>query len=268
MTLPLQNRTVVLTGAASGIGAALASALAAKGAALALIDIQTAPLELLANTLRAGGTRVQSYALDVTNQAALARLPAAIASDLGPAAVLINNAGIALVGNFDQVTPEQFDRVLAVNFVATVAMTRLFLPQLRANTPAQIVNLSSLFGIVGVPGQTAYCASKFAVRGFSEALRSELHSTGVGLTLVHPGGIRTNIATSAAIGPGVDPQSLQTMAARANLLLRMDPSKAAAHIVRALLQRKKRVLVGVDAHALTLLQRLFPVAYSRVFPRT
>lgn len=268
MKFPLKSRTVVLTGAASGIGAALASALAAEGAALALIDLQAAPLETVASTLRARGTRVQTHVLDVTDPTALASLPAAIQAELGPAAVLINNAGIALGGNFDQVTPEQFDRVLAVNFAATVALTRLFLPQLRTNTPAQIVNLSSVFGIVGVPGQTAYCASKFAVRGFSEALRAELRGTGVGVSLVHPGGVRTNIARSAAIGPGVDPQALQKMTRSAEILLRMDPAKAAATIVNGLLARRHRILVGADARAITLLQRLFPVAYSRIFPHT
>lgn len=268
MRFPLQTRTVVLTGAASGIGAALAHALAVKGAHLALIDLQAAPLEALANTLRTHGAHVQTYVHDVTDHEQLASLPDRIQADLGAPAVLINNAGIALAGNFDQVTAAQFDRVLSVNFHATVAMTRLFLPHLRANSPAQIVNLSSVFGIIGVPGQTAYCASKFAVRGFSEALRPELRGTGVGITVVHPGGVRTSIARAAAIGPGVDPQALATMSSRADKLLRMDPHKAAAAILNALIHRKQRVIVGADAHAITWMQRLFPVAYSRIFPRT
>lgn len=160
---------MVLTGAARGIGAALAPLLAARGASLALVDMQADRLAQVAHPLRSAGHTVATYALDVTDSSAVAALPDAVAFTLGPASVLINNAGIALGGRFDQVTAEQFDRVMEVNFAATVNMTRAFLPQLRAQAPAQIVNMSSIFGIVGVPGQTAYCASKFAVRGFSEA---------------------------------------------------------------------------------------------------
>jgi short-subunit dehydrogenase len=265
MPFTLRDRVVVLTGAASGIGAALAEGLAARGAKLALIDQQAFPLERLANKLRAQGIQVNHYSVDITDQEAIGDLPRCIRLDLGPAAVLINNAGIALRGTFAQVTSLQFDRVMDVNFHATVSMTRVFLPQLRANTPAQIVNLSSLFGIIGMPGNTAYCASKFAVRGFSEALRSELNGTDVGITVVHPGGVRTDIARSSAIGPGVNPQALPAMAARADKFLRLEPQKAAALIIKGVLQRRKRILIGTDARALTFLQRLFPVAYSRIF---
>jgi short-subunit dehydrogenase len=268
MPLIIKNRIVVLTGAASGIGAALATTLAARGANLALIDIDEVGLARTADALRQQGARIKTYRADVADPASLATLPEAITSDLGNASVLINNAGIALSGTFEQVTREQFNRVMQVNFFGTTEMTRLFLPQLRASQPSQIVNLSSIFGIVGVPGQAAYCSSKFALRGFSEALRVELRNSGVGVTVVHPGGVRTNIAKHAAIGPGVTPQALVSAHATAEKLLRLSPDKVAERIVKGITRREKRIIVGADARLFTELQRLFPVAYSRVFPES
>jgi short-subunit dehydrogenase len=267
MTFPLKDRVIVLTGAASGIGASLAHILAAQGARLALIDIDGPGLNALAASLQSQPARVETYTLDVIDTSAIEALPATIASDLGPASVLINNAGVALAGRFEQVTAEQFDRVMRINFSATVAMTRLFLPHLRANPPAQIVNLSSIFGIVGVPGQVAYCSSKFAVRGFSEALRLELADSNIGVTVVHPGGVRTNIARRAEIGPGVSSSTRASMETTAEKFLRMSPDVAAQRIVKGLIRRQKRVIVGADARLLTTIQRLFPVAYGRLFPK-
>jgi short-subunit dehydrogenase len=266
MNFSLKDRVVVLTGAGSGIGASLANVLATRGAALALIDIDEAGLANTAATLRTRNTRFKTYLADVADTSTLATLPDAIASDLGPASVLINNAGVALSGTFEQVTTEQFERVMQINFFGTVAMTRLFLPQLRASLPAQIVNLSSIFGIVGVPGQVAYCSSKFAVRGFSESLRLELRGSGIGITVVHPGGVRTNIAKHAAIGPGVTPQALASARTTAEKLLRLSPDKVADRIVRGIIHRQQRIVIGNDARLLTTLQRLLPVSYGRLFP--
>ena len=272
MPFLLRDRVVVLTGAASGIGAALAVLLARYGARLALVDIEPIGLAAVAAEARTHTLHVATFVVDLahaaqTDPAAIDQLAASVAADLGPAAVLINNAGVALEGSFEQVSAAQFERVLAVNFHAPVHLTRAFLPQLRASAPAQIVALSSIFGIVGVPGQTAYCSSKFALRGFSEALRLELAPAGIGVTVVHPGGVRTRIATSAAVGAGVGPAQLQASRAAAARLLRLDPASAARVIVHGLLRRRKRILVGTDAKFLQLLQRLFPVAYSHIFAR-
>jgi short-subunit dehydrogenase len=266
MRFPLQNRVVVLTGAASGIGAALAKALAAHGAALALIDVDEAALVRTADVLTQQGARFKTYSADVACTSTLQGLADRVASEFGTASVLINNAGVTLSGRFEQVTEEQFDRVMQVNFTGAVAMTRTFLPQLRVGQPSQVVNLSSIFGIVGVPGQVAYCSSKFALRGFSEALRMELRDTDIGVTVVHPGGVRTNIAKHAAIGPGVTPQALASSRTTAEKLLRMSPNKVAERIVAGIVRRQKRIVIGADAHLLTALQRLLPVAYERFFP--
>ena len=267
MTFPIRNRVVVLTGAASGIGAALAANLAEHRAVLALIDRDAAGLERIADKVRSSGCKVRTYVIDLIDQAAIQQLPAAVNSDLGPTSVLINNAGIALMGTFEQVPVEQFDRLLAINFFATVAMVRAFLPQLRQATPAQIVNLSSIFGIVGSPGQVAYCSSKFAVRGFSEALRAELFGADIGISVIHPGGVRTNIAASALANAGLNPEQVAAGRAATDKILRMDPRNAAARIVKGIERREKRMIVGSDAKFVSMLQRLMPVSYSRFLPR-
>ena len=264
MAFSLNQRLVVLTGAASGIGAALALELSNRGADVALVDKDAAGLDTSAEKVRRNGGRVESYALDLADRTAIQSLPSVVSQNLGPASVLINNAGIALVGTFDQVSSDHFDHLFAINFFATVAMTRSFLPQLRQHRPAQIVNLSSVFGIVGVPGQTAYCASKFAVRGFSEALRAELLPEDIGVSLVHPGGVRTEIAVSALKRAGLDAQQIAALRPTADKPLRMDPRAAALRIVQGLERREKRIVVGGDARALVWLQRLMPLSYDRV----
>jgi short-subunit dehydrogenase len=264
MPFKLNNRVVVLTGAASGIGAALAHTLASKGAHLALIDRDRPALDQITESIRRMGLPVRSYVADLSDPAAIPNLPKAILADLGPASVLINNAGITLTGNFEQATAEQFDRVMAINFHAPVSLVRAFLPQLRSAGSAQIVNLSSLFGIIGVPGQVAYCASKFALRGFSEALRAELLTTGIGVSVVHPGGIRTQILASADSGARMEPQEAAARKASGQRFLRMEPRQAAERIVKGIERRENRILVGADARLLDLLQRLLPASYGRI----
>jgi short-subunit dehydrogenase len=261
------NRVVVLTGASSGIGAALADVLSARGAILALVDINRNGLEMVADRLKERGAKIRTYAVDVADRVEVTDLPQRVASDLGSAAVLINNAGVALSGRFDQVTEKQFDRVMQINFSGTVDMTRAFLPQLQANQPSQLVNLSSIFGIVGAPGNVAYASSKFAVRGFSEALRIELSGSDVGITVVHPGGVRTNIARDAEVGPRVRPESVDLMRKKADKFLRMPPEAVAEQIVRGIVRRQKRILIGTDARLLSGLQRLLPVSYGAIFPK-
>ena len=257
---------MVLTGAASGIGAALAGQLAGLGAALALIDRDAGGLEVTASKAREQGAKVAAYTVDLTDRAAIGELPAKVQGDLGAACVLINNAGIALGGGFEHVSDEQFDRVIAINFRAPVAMVRAFLPQLRASRPAQIVNVSSLFGLIGVPGNVAYCSAKFGLRGFSEALRGELASGDVGVSVVHPGGVNTNIATSSERGVRLDPELHKAGLRQSKKLLTMDPEHAAARILKGLLRREKRIVVGKDAMLLALLSRMFPVSYGRFLP--
>lgn len=197
----------VLTGAASGIGEQLAHALAARGSDLVLLDRDAERLTAVADAVRRPGGAVTPLVADLASPALASDDLAAVARRVLDAApqptLLVNNAGIALAGRFDQMTLEEFDAVMAVNFRAPVALTHALLPALVARRGSHVVNVSSLFGLLAPPGQTAYCASKFALRGFSEALRLELLDRGVGVTTVHPGGVRTRIAESARIASGV-----------------------------------------------------------------
>ncbi|MBK9371528.1 MAG: SDR family oxidoreductase [Deltaproteobacteria bacterium] len=165
--MDVKSQVVVITGAASGIGAALAEAFGDAGARLALADRDHAGVEAVASTLTARGVEARAYPLDVSSRAAWQALAQTTLAELGGARVLINNAGITFLGSFEATPVEDFDRVLAVNLGGVVEGCRAYLPQLREAPAARIVNISSLYGLVGVPGQTAYCASKFAVRGFS-----------------------------------------------------------------------------------------------------
>jgi len=265
--LQLRDRVAVVTGAGSGIGRALALALARRGAQLALVDVDADGLAGTAAAAAALGVRALAHRMDVTDRAAVAALPERVRSDLGRVDLLVNNAGVALGGTFEQVRQADFDWLIAINFDAVVRMTRAFLPLLQTSDDARIVNVSSIYGIVAPAGQTAYAASKFAVRGFSNALRHELEATRVGVTVVHPGGVATAIARSARVPPGVDAEEVARRRAAADRKLRMPPERAGEIIVRAVERRRARVLVGGDAVVVAWLERLAPVGYWRVLRR-
>ena len=259
----LRGGVAVITGAASGIGAALAANLAKRGMHVALVDLNPAGLEATATQARAAGVTVSTHVLDVSDHAGVAALPAQVLERHGRVTVLVNNAGVALGGLFEQVSAEDFDWLMSINFGATVRLTRAFLPELARADAAQLVNVSSIFGIIAPPGQSAYAASKFAVRGFSESLRHELEMTGspVGVTLVHPGGVRTSISENARLSKSLDEAEVQRERANWRSLLALAPDKAAEIIAAAIERRDARVLVGGDAKGAALVQRLFPVTY-------
>jgi short-subunit dehydrogenase len=257
--------TAVVTGAASGIGEALAHALARRGIGLVLLDRDADRLAAVAEAI--GPPVRATHVVDLADKDATVRVAEEIRASHPAIRLLVNNAGVALGGFFDQVSLDDFEWVIDVNFRATVRLTHTLLPALKAAPGAHVVNLSSLFGIIAPPGQTAYCASKFAVRGFTEALRLELGLSGIGVTRVHPGGIRTRIAESARQGAGVTPEQLEEGRRSAARLLRMDPAKAAAIIVRGIERRKARVLIGSEAYLLDALARALPVSYGNLLLR-
>lgn len=259
----LRGGVAVITGAASGIGAALAVDLARRGMHLALVDVDAAGLAATATQATGAGVAVSTHVMDVADNAAVAALPAAVLAAHQRVTVLVNNAGVALGGLFEQVDAGDFDWLMAINFGATVRLTRAFLPVLARENAAQVVNVSSIFGIIAPPAQTAYAASKFAVRGFSESLRHELEMNGspVGVTIVHPGGVRTAISENARLAKGLDPADVQRERANWRSLLALAPEKAAETIALAIERRDPRVLVGRDAQGAALVQRLFPVTY-------
>jgi len=263
----LSGGVAVVTGAASGIGAALARGLAAKGCNLALADRDAAGLAESAAAAREKGAKVSEHVLDVSDAKAIADFPEQMLAQHGRANVLINNAGVALGGTFAQTDLADFEWLMNVNFYGVVRMTHTFLPYLQREQTAQIVNISSIFGIIAPPGQTAYCASKFGVRGFSESLRHELVDTGVGVTVVHPGGIATNIAENARNPKGVNSDEVERRRKRARQMLTLSPDIAAATIIDGIETRAWRVLIGSDAKRVALLQRLFPVRYWNIIRR-
>ena len=201
--MKLHSRTAVVTGAASGIGQAIAVSLARRGCHLALADINEAQLAQTAKRAALPGIHISLHLLDVADRKAVASLPAVVMAEHGRVDILVNNAGVALGGTFDQVSEMDFEWLFEINFWGVVRMTRAFLPLLRASDDACLVNLSSLYGLISPPGQTAYSASKFAVRGFTQSIRHELEDSHVGVTVVHPGGVATAIARNARIPKGL-----------------------------------------------------------------
>lgn len=259
--MKLANRVAVVTGAGGGIGRATALELARRDCHLAVVDIDGGAAADTAAMARALGVRTSVHQLDVANRAAVRALPAAVGVIHGRVDLLMNNAGVALGGSFEQVGEDDFDWLMEINFHAVVRLTRAFLPLLRDSDDARIVNMSSIYGIVAPPGQTAYAASKFAVRGFSHALRHELAHSRVGVTVVHPGGVATAIARNARVPAGAPGGEVERGRDSAERLLRMQPEQAAAIIVRGIEQRQARILVGADAQFAALLERLSPVNY-------
>jgi short-subunit dehydrogenase len=262
------GRTCVITGAASGIGAALALNLARRRATLVLIDRDADGLARVAEVAReVGAAGVDTYVIDLSDGGDRLDLAAEVASRHGGADLLVNNAGVALGGTFEQVSMADFDWLMEINLRAVVRMTKAFLPQLLSRPGAHLVNVSSLFGLIAPPGQVAYATSKFGVRGFSEALRHELAGR-VGVTVVHPGGIKTNIAANARIS-GPDPGGEQAARARAfaEAALTMPPEEAAQLIVAAIQARKPRLVISRFAKAADVVARLTPARYWDVSRR-
>ena len=263
--LKLAGRTAVVTGAAGGIGRGIALALARRGCHVALADIDEAALARttaeIAGQESARSLRVSHYRLDVANRAAVAALPAQMMAAHGAVDILVNNAGVALGGTFLEIAESDFDWLLGINFWGVVQMTRAFLPLLSNSEEARIVNVSSLFGLIAPPGQTAYAASKFAVRGFSESLRHELADTRIGVTVVHPGGIATSIAKNARMPASLSDDEAAKRRTFFDTFLTMPPETAGEIIVRGVERRKARILVGSDAKYAELVERLMPVNY-------
>lgn len=260
----LKNRVAVLTGAGSGIGRATAQALARRGCHLALADVNPQGLRQTAELIKPQGVRVSQHVLDVASREQVAAMPAAVLDVHGRVDLLINNAGVALGGTFEQVSEADFDWLMDINFHGVVRTTRAFMPLLRASDAARIVNVSSLYGLISPPGQTAYAASKFAVRGFSNALRHELAGSTIGVTVVHPGGVATSIARSARVPAGVPVAELKKRLDLVEKMLRMPPEKAGEIIVTGIERERERVLVGLDAKIASVLERLSPVHYWRL----
>ena len=259
------GKTVVITGAGSGIGRALAVRLARQGAFLALADVDPQGLETLMRSLTPACARLKTYALDVSDRAAVYAFADQVQADFGHVDVVINNAGVALSQRVEDMDYADFEWVMNVNFWGVVYGTKAFLPYLHQAPRGCVVNISSVFGLIGVPTQSAYNASKFAVRGFTEALRLELTGTRVQAVCVHPGGIRTNIARNARIQATMDGTGNREAAiSEFERIARTSPDEAAETILKRIQRGRERVLIGTDARLIDWMHRLLPEGYSRI----
>jgi short-subunit dehydrogenase len=265
----IRGAAAAVTGAASGIGRALAIELAARGCDLALGDRDEAGLQAVATDIAKAesGTasrNVTLHRVDVGAPAEIAAFAQAALSAHPALNILINNAGVALMGTFTEIDQAEMDWLMNINFWGVVHATRAFLPHLSRQREAHIVNLSSIFGIIAPPGQTAYAASKFAVRGFSESLRHELQAakSPVRLSVVHPGGVATSIARNSRTGVGMTDNARRVEAIETfETVAQTTPQAAALRILKGIEKNQPRILIGNDARGADFLQRLLPARY-------
>jgi short-subunit dehydrogenase len=270
----INGSAAAVTGAASGIGRALALELAARGCDLALADRDEAGLQSvaaeIAKTETAKTRKVSTHRVDVGEPGQIAEFAAAASAAHPKLNIVINNAGVALLGQFNEIEQAQMEWLFNINFWGTVHGTRAFLPILSKQREAHIVNLSSIFGIIAPPGQAAYCAAKFAVRGFSESLRHELAmaNSPVRLSVVHPGGVATNIARNSRTGAGVTDNARRAQSIdRFDAVAKTTPAAAAQRIILGIEKNQPRILIGNDAWFMDLLQRFRPATYWAVLAK-
>jgi len=255
----LKDRVAVVTGAASGIGRHTAIELARRGCHLAIADRNPGGLEDTAVAIRALGRSVSQHEVDVAERQAMSDFADAVVAEHGAVHVLVNNAGVSLTVEFADQTLEDLQWLVDINVWGVVYGCHFFLPHIRAQEEGHIVNLSSLFGLIGVPGQSAYCLSKAAVKGFTESLDMELADTSVGVSCVHPGAVATEIVRN-----GRNRSSLDDRVANKIIDRGMPPERAANIIVDAISTGRKRVVVGRDARFIETIQRLLPTYYRRL----
>ncbi len=255
------GRVAVITGAGSGIGRALALELAGRGARLAVSDVNPVAVADTAASCEKLGVQAKGYALDVADRAAVTAHAEEVLADFGGANLVVNNAGVALMAGVQEMSYDDLDWIVGVNFWGVVHGTKAFLPHLIASGDGHLVNVSSVFGLVGVPTQSAYNATKFAVRGFTESLRQEMRIEGrpVGVSCVHPGGIRTNIARDARGGENRTPDRKAADFAK---IARTTPESAAKTIVRGVQRNSARILIGPDAYLIDAAPRVFGSGYQ------
>ncbi len=261
----LTNKVAAVTGAASGIGRALATNLAAKGCHLALSDVNEQGLAETASLITHRNVNVTTHIVDVADRERIHQYADDAVKEHGKVNIIINNAGVAVGDTIEDVSYEDFEWIVNINFWGVVHGTKAFLPYLKKEPDGHIVNISSINGIVPNPCNGPYCATKFAVKGFTETLRQELHGTPVGVTVVHPGGIKTDIVRNARfrkhVRPDMDKDKMVSV--YDEKLFKTTADEAARTIISAIEKNKQRVLIGGDAKFMDLLTRLFPTLATR-----
>ena len=257
----LSESVAVVTGAGSGMGRCLAQQLAGMGTSLAISDVDEKGLAETEALLGSPKGKVTKHIVNVADEARMITFAEEVAAQHGRATVLFNNAGVAVLGKFEELSLEDIRWLTDINYWGVIYGVFYFMPLLKKERRAHIVNTSSVFGLVGVAGQTAYCASKFAVRGFSESLRNELDGTNIFVTSVHPGGIKTAIAKRAKLGSRANASLYPESVSRFERVAITSPEEAAARILKGVEKYEPRILIGRDCRQADILQRLLPTGY-------
>jgi NAD(P)-dependent dehydrogenase (short-subunit alcohol dehydrogenase family) len=262
------NSVAVITGAASGIGRALAVRLAHENiAGIAVSDVNEAGLNETVSIIEKMGAQVSGHVKNVAELAQVKQLADEVVARHGRVTHLVNNAGVGLIGTFEQISIEDFEWLMGINFWGVVYGCKVFLPLLKQQESAHIVNVSSVFGFIAPEEQTAYCASKFAVRGFTESLRHELGASNVSVSAVHPGGIKTNIARNSRVGKET-PGEWKTQGTKFFDKVAKTSSETAAEVIlKGIKEKNPRILIGKDAYAISLFSRLFPKRHLTMIER-
>lgn len=260
------DSVVVITGAASGIGRALAIKVASEGVVgIGISDVNETGLSETAAMIT--GVPVSTHVIDVSKLDEVKQFADDAIAKHGRVTHLINNAGVGVFGSFEHLSIEDFEWLMGINFWGVIYGCKVFLPLLKAQPQSHIVNVSSVFGFIAPEEQTAYCSSKFAVRGFTESLRHELAATNVAVSCVHPGGIKTDIARNSRVGADTPEEWKQQGAKFFDKVAKTSPETAAEVIIKGIKERNPRILIGQDAYAISTFSRLFPARYLRVIER-
>ena len=265
----LRGKVAVVTGAGSGIGRALAVGLSREGTDLALCDIDGTGLEETGSIILKENFRghLEVYQVNVARREAVEEFAHEVIRDFGGVDIVINNAGVSSSGGVEELTYETLHWTIDINLWGVIHVTKAFLPCLRRSPEASIVNLSSVYGLLGVPGQAAYCASKFGVRGFTEALRQELYQSNITVTLVFPGGVKTRIARNSRTDYHLDPETYEAGLRRIEATFKTTAAEAAQVIIQGIQKKTPRILIGKDAGKIDLLARTRPGSYDRVIAK-
>lgn len=265
----LKDKVAAITGAASGIGRALALNLAAEGCHVAIADVNEAGLKETADKVRSSGVRVTTHTVEVANREQVKRYASEVVKAHGSVHLIINNAGVGIVETLEDVSYEDFEWLIDINLWGVIYGCKEFLPYLKKQQSAHIVNISSVNGIFTNPNNGPYCTSKFAVRGFTETFAQELSDTNVKVSCVHPGGIQTNIANNSRFYKASDPTlgRDEALAIFNRTMAKTTADKAAQIIITGIKKDKLRIMVGTDAYVMDWLKRLFPVGFQKLASR-
>ncbi len=260
-----KGKIAVVTGAASGIGRELALQLSKEGCIVAAADYNKKDLEETVKMVKDAGGQASAHEVDISNAAVVTKFAADVKKKYGSIDILINNAGVTLFGKFDELAQKDMEWIMDINYWGAIYMTRAFMPEIKNKPESYLVNVASIFSVVGTGNQSAYSATKFALRGFTEALTDELQKFPITVMSVIPGGIKTNLGKNARfVKNGVVLKDTEKLAKRMEKIGRTTGAEAAAAIIKGMKKRKERILIGSDAWIIQTIQRFAPSKYNRV----